>query len=78
MEFDAKFFDAMKNMDPDEFNKKISEASAALGVDARMVKMLAGDPDALKSKLEKLNADDLKKISSRLDAEKLAKLKKMF
>lgn len=75
MEFDPKIFEQIKNMDPAELNKKINEISSALGVDPRMVKMLVGNPEHLKNKLEKLSSEDIKRLSSKIDPEKLEKLK---
>ncbi|MBR5516181.1 MAG: hypothetical protein IKU52_08265 [Clostridia bacterium] len=78
MEFDSKKLDEMKNMDPAELNAKIDEVCRALGVDSRMVKKLAGNPEKLKNKLEKISPDELQKISSGLDAKKLAQFKERF
>lgn len=78
MEIDAKILEKIKNMDLDELSRKIEEVSKSIGVDPRMVKMIAGDPEGLSKKLERINPEDLRRISAKLDREKLEKLKKQL
>lgn len=75
MDFDAKMFDKIKNMDNSEFNKKIEETAQSMGLDARMLKLLIGNPENLKNKLQKLNADEVRRLSSKLSPEMLSKIK---
>lgn len=76
MQIDKNMLDKLMNSDDEALKKQLMQIALAMGMDERKAKSVLEDLPRLKKKAEAISQNDLDKITSAIDPDKLDEIKR--